>query len=195
MWAARNNDKKRINKIYRYILYLSNYWCITLILFYTDGKLKSQMISIWLVGDKGKKWWRRMRETCWRRLDHISIWTWGCLVHWVHLQGPRAQRGDKDGAGTAGKSSGKEEWFRRSISSESFHVVYRHFWWEPTPCSMWDLSFPTRAQTCVSYCGNLGSLNHQTAREVPTCKLFNDDHSDQYEVIHNYCYNLHFSNN
>ena len=106
MWAARNNDKKRINKIYRYTLYLSNYWCITLILFYTDGKLKSQMISIWLVGDKGKKWWRRMRETCWRRLDHISRWTWGCLVHWVHLQGPRAQRGDKDGAGTAGKSSG-----------------------------------------------------------------------------------------
>ena len=39
------------------------------------------------------------------------------------------------------------------------------------------------------------SLSHRTAKEVPTCRLFNDDRSDQYEVIHNCCYNLHFSNN
>ena len=39
------------------------------------------------------------------------------------------------------------------------------------------------------------SLNHWTTREVPICRLFDDGHSDQCEVVPHCTFDLHFSNN
>ena len=44
------------------------------------------------------------------------------------------------------------------------------FWGSFWPGGMWDLSSPTRNQTCNTPCIERESLNHWTAREVPRVK-------------------------
>ena len=57
---------------------------------------------------------------------------------------------------------------------------------------MWDFPRPGIKPTCP--CIGRQILNHWTTREVPVCRFLHHGHSDWYEIIPNYSFNLHFSN-
>ena len=61
------------------------------------------------------------------------------------------------------------------------------------PCSTWDLSFPTRDQTCTPGIGRGAGLSHWTTREVPALFLYCDCLRDEnmsllFAFLYHMCY-------